>query len=159
MSAAVPTNPDDLYLPGVCKVPDAVLIRFAEVVLDLGAAEEVAPDARPREVLALLRQGQRLAAARLGAELRREAHRVAKAKRTAWHHALVMVAETAAELHERGASLPRHRYGPLASAASVLWRLDACGAGKGSGRQAHDRAREMLARLCDDCQRLERSSR
>ena len=150
MSEAAPTNPDDLYLPGVREVPDAVLIRFAEVVLDLGAAEEIGPVARPREVLALLRQGQSLAAARLGAELRREAHRVAKTQRTDWHHALVMVAETAAELHERGARIPRHRYGPLDSAASVLWRLGLCGTGKGSGRRANDRAREMLARLCDE---------
>ena len=139
---------DDIYRDGCRNVPDAVMIRFAEVVLDRCAAEALEAD-EPRSVLAMLRRGETLAAARLGKRLHEEALRVPMAQRTAWHYAVAVVHHTATILHNRRGTSYAYEREALDAAGSVFWRLGVGGQGVGSGRKAHDHARALLADLCN----------
>jgi len=143
------TTPDDLYRDGCRNVPDTVMIRFAELVLDRCAAESLESDDGPRSVLAMLRRGETLSAARLGKRLHDGALRVPRKQRSAWHYAVAVAHHTATILHNRRSTSYDAEREALDAAGSVFWYLNSDWRGVGSGRTAHDYARTILADLCN----------
>lgn len=143
-------EPDDLYREGCQRVSNGALLRFAEVMLDRYAAAGLEADDQARIVLSMLRSGDTLSAAKLGAALLREQHRTPKIQRTAWVHAIAMIASTARELHARrgGGKLFFHDNNIIHEAGSMIYSLGMNGRGPGSGRASHEEARSILAGIC-----------